>query len=404
MAHAAIELGFAWPSDAQALALMSRDFIETGLGWGYRRERIARLIGDPEVVALVARHGQHAVGFAVMRFGDDHAHLVLVAVRPPHRRNGIARRMVAWLVDSAVVAGAVSVHVELRVANRSAYALYRSMGFSETVRIPGYYGGRETALRMIRVLRSFAARRSPGGRRGGPRVEISQAGRAGTKQDTVITAALSRSIADCVRQRGHSMMDRRTFLVGVAHSRLLVETFAARGRQPLSNVCCIGVLAGLIIASDLGARRWPARCPGSASSGSQRRALRAALRDLGYVEGENLVLEVRLAAGRLDLLPALAAELVAARVDVIAAASPPAIQAAKDASGTIPIVMAVTSVDPVNTRFVQPFAPRWPHHRRGDDAATRSPASDSRCSRRCFLAQPALPCCRRPIIRPARAR
>jgi len=79
---------------------------------------------------------------------------------------------------------------------------------------------------------------------------------------------------------------------------------------------------------------------------------RDALRDLGYVEGRNLTMEARLAAGRLDQLPALAAELVRARVDVIVAVSPPAIQAAKDATTTIPIVMAFSSVDPVGSRFV----------------------------------------------------
>jgi putative tryptophan/tyrosine transport system substrate-binding protein len=64
------------------------------------------------------------------------------------------------------------------------------------------------------------------------------------------------------------------------------------------------------------------------------------------VEGQNLVMEPRLAAGRLEQLPALAADLVRARVDVIVAVSPPAIQAAKEATTTIPIVMAFSSIDP----------------------------------------------------------
>jgi putative ABC transport system substrate-binding protein len=64
------------------------------------------------------------------------------------------------------------------------------------------------------------------------------------------------------------------------------------------------------------------------------------------------MIETRLAAGRLDQLPAFAADLVRARVNVIAAVSPPAIKAAKDATTTIPIVMAFSSVDPVQSRFV----------------------------------------------------
>lgn len=83
---------------------------------------------------------------------------------------------------------------------------------------------------------------------------------------------------------------------------------------------------------------------------------RNGLRELGYVEGQNLVLEVRLAAGRLDQLPALAADLVRARVDVIAAVSPAAIQAAKEATTMIPIVMAFTGIDPVQNGFVSSLA------------------------------------------------
>lgn len=154
MDDANIVLGFAGQRDAQTLALMSRDLIEAGLGWAYRRDRIARLIGHPEAAAVVARDGERPIGFAIMTFGDERAHLVLLAVRPSHRRGGIARRLLSWLVESALTAGMASIHVELRVENESAYALYRGAGFSETLRVPGYYAGRETAIRMMRLLRA----------------------------------------------------------------------------------------------------------------------------------------------------------------------------------------------------------------------------------------------------------
>src|SRR5262245_56812446 len=64
-----------------------------------------------------------------------------------------------------------------------------------------------------------------------------------------------------------------------------------------------------------------------------------ALRELGYVEGKNLVIERRFAEGQLDRLHGLAHELVQRRVDVIFAVSDSAIDAAKDATATIPIVM-----------------------------------------------------------------
>ena len=83
---------------------------------------------------------------------------------------------------------------------------------------------------------------------------------------------------------------------------------------------------------------------------------REALRQFGYVEGQNLAMEVRLAGGQLERLPSLAANLVRARVDVIAAVSPPAIQAAKEATRSIPIVMAFSSIDPVKSRFVESLA------------------------------------------------
>lgn len=69
-------------------------------------------------------------------------------------------------------------------------------------------------------------------------------------------------------------------------------------------------------------------------------ALRAGLRDLGYVEGKNLVIEFRWAGGNFKRLPELAVELVRLQVDLIVASGTPAIRAAKAATTTIPIVMA----------------------------------------------------------------
>ena len=65
--------------------------------------------------------------------------------------------MVEWLVESALVAGMASIHVELRASNAAALAFYAAMGFSETFRVPGYYRGRETAVRMLRMLRTARA-------------------------------------------------------------------------------------------------------------------------------------------------------------------------------------------------------------------------------------------------------
>jgi putative tryptophan/tyrosine transport system substrate-binding protein len=75
-------------------------------------------------------------------------------------------------------------------------------------------------------------------------------------------------------------------------------------------------------------------------------AFRQGLRDLGFVEGQNIVIEYRSAEGRRDRLPELAAELVRQKVDVIVTSGPPAPEAAQKATRTVPIVFAVVA-DPV---------------------------------------------------------
>ncbi len=84
-------------------------------------------------------------------------------------------------------------------------------------------------------------------------------------------------------------------------------------------------------------------------------AFRQGLRELGYVEGKNIVIEWRCAEGKLDRLPALAAELVALKVDVIVTGGSGATRPAKQATVTIPIVMTQDS-DPVASGFVASLA------------------------------------------------
>ena len=74
--------------------------------------------------------------------------------------------------------------------------------------------------------------------------------------------------------------------------------------------------------------------------GEPRSTFREALRDLGYVEGKNVAFETRNADGNYEGIPALAAELVSLKVNIIIASAPPAIRAAKQATSSIPIVMA----------------------------------------------------------------
>jgi putative ABC transport system substrate-binding protein len=84
-------------------------------------------------------------------------------------------------------------------------------------------------------------------------------------------------------------------------------------------------------------------------------AFRQGLREHGYVEGKNIVIEWRFAEGKLDRLSVLAAELVGLNVDVIVTSAPPATRPTKEATSTIPIVMAQDS-DPVGSGFVASLA------------------------------------------------
>ena len=84
-------------------------------------------------------------------------------------------------------------------------------------------------------------------------------------------------------------------------------------------------------------------------------AFRQGLRELGYVEGKSIVIEWRYAEGKIDRLPALAAELVRLKVDVIVASAPPPTRSAKQATATIPIVMAYDD-DPVGSGFAASLA------------------------------------------------
>jgi ABC-type uncharacterized transport system substrate-binding protein len=117
-----------------------------------------------------------------------------------------------------------------------------------------------------------------------------------------------------------------------------VPVHLAEAQQP-AKVPRIGYLAGLSLSS----------------MSAITEAFRQGLRDLGYVERKNIVMEYRYAGGKLDRLPALAAELVRLKVDVIVAGGPTPTRAAKGTTSTIPIVMA-ESTDPVGSGFVASLA------------------------------------------------
>src|SRR5713101_6754496 len=126
--------------------------------------------------------------------------------------------------------------------------------------------------------------------------------------------------------RGHSIIDRREF-TGTLAGSLLAAPRASEAQQA-AKIARIGILGG------------------SSAPTPRREAFLQGLRDLGYVEGRTVVIEWRFDEEKLERLPALAAELVALKVDVIVAGSTPAAVAAKQATKFLPIVFAAAA-DPV---------------------------------------------------------
>jgi ABC-type uncharacterized transport system substrate-binding protein len=130
-----------------------------------------------------------------------------------------------------------------------------------------------------------------------------------------------------------SLMERRTFM-GVLTGGLLAAPLAAEGQQAVPRIGYLSLAPGPSTRSE---------------------ALRQGFRELGYIEGQNLVVEYRWAQGRLDRARQAAADLVRLPVDVIVTGGPQATLAAKRTTTTTPIVMAF-DYDPVESGFVASLA------------------------------------------------
>jgi ribosomal-protein-alanine N-acetyltransferase len=160
-------LELARAADATHLAAMSHSLIEGGLRPTWTASRIAWHIRNPDSVVLTAKAGAAPVGapvaFAIMRYGEDIAHLNLLAVDPAHRLRGVARQLIRWLEETAETAGTFIIGLELRASNESALQCYQKLGYRELDRVSGYYQGVEPAIRMSRDLRvvSQSALRGP---------------------------------------------------------------------------------------------------------------------------------------------------------------------------------------------------------------------------------------------------
>jgi putative ABC transport system substrate-binding protein len=133
-------------------------------------------------------------------------------------------------------------------------------------------------------------------------------------------------------------MSPRVFALLCLMPTVLLPTSVVEAQQP-KKIPRIGYLSVLSPSSDF----------------TRNEAFRRGLRELGYVEGQNLAVEPRYAEGKLNRLPELAGELTRLNVDVVVAGGSTAIQAAKNSTKLIPIVMAHGS-DPVALGYVVSLA------------------------------------------------
>ena len=148
-----------------------------------------------------------------------------------------------------------------------------------------------------------------------------------------------RHLAQHVRARREGDLIAAGAVLTAVFTLTLLAAPPGAAAQPTGKIARIGYLSPLTAEADA----------------AHLEAFRQGLRALGYVEGQNAVIEARYAGGRFDRLPDLAAEIVRLKVDLIVAAPTPAIRAARQATRTIPIVMAFSG-DPVGDGFVAKLA------------------------------------------------
>jgi ribosomal protein S18 acetylase RimI-like enzyme len=152
MSLAIPDIQLACGSDAERIAVMSRDYIESGLVWSWVPARVLRAIHDRDTNVAVLRGSRALVGFGIMQYNDDRAHLALLAVAPGHRNHGLGGRILSWLEKPARVAGIRRINVEARADNPLAIEFYCRYGFEQTATVDGYYQGRVNAVRLTKLL------------------------------------------------------------------------------------------------------------------------------------------------------------------------------------------------------------------------------------------------------------
>ncbi len=140
-------------SDAADIAAMSRRLIEHGLPWSWQPARVARAIASPNTNVAVVREQDELVGFGIMEYWDEDAHLVLFAVGPERQRQGIGSSLLAWLEASAIASGSQRIRVEARRDNVAGRSFYNAHGYHELRLKSRMYSGTLDGVHLEKWLR-----------------------------------------------------------------------------------------------------------------------------------------------------------------------------------------------------------------------------------------------------------
>ena len=146
IANVAVRL--ARESDAANIAAMSRDYIEHGLPWTWTEGRVAAAIEDPDTNVVVVGDRGATIGFGIMSYPNDDAHLLLFAVRAGHQRRGVGSAILCWLEEAARTAGAKRIRVECRRDNAAARNFYCEHGYTELQITAKFYRGLKDGIHL----------------------------------------------------------------------------------------------------------------------------------------------------------------------------------------------------------------------------------------------------------------
>jgi ribosomal protein S18 acetylase RimI-like enzyme len=151
-----VAIRLATSADVPAIAAMSRDQVERGLPWSWTAGRVRYALRDRNVNVVVAGDGDRLLGFGIMLYADEDAHLLLFAVDPSCRRRGVGAAILNWLEVVARDAGLKRVLLECRRENEVARNFYGALGYHERTIVRRMYSGVEDGVTLEKWLAQFA--------------------------------------------------------------------------------------------------------------------------------------------------------------------------------------------------------------------------------------------------------